>query len=127
MTTEIKRFYVGFNTSDYENFGGEFNNYNVQCIEKDLMNAIFTVKGDRLMMPEYGTRIPLMVFEPNDQNSIDTIMDDLETVFSQEPRIKVLNLDVIPAKEGHALIFVAKVNYLEFNVTKDLFITVNSQ
>lgn len=127
MTTQLKKFYFGFNTKSYEDSGGGFDSYNVECVERDILNAIFTVKGERVMMPDYGTRIPLMTFEPGDQASIDVIMEDLEDVFSKEPRVQVLNLDVIPATEKNALVVVAKLNYIEFSVTKDLFLTINSQ
>ena len=127
MTTKLRRFYFGFNTKSYEDQGGGFDVYNVECVERDILNAIFTVKGERVMMPDYGTRIPLMAFEPGDQSSIDVITEDLEDVFAKEPRVEVLNLDVIPATEKNALVVVAKLNYKEFNVTKDLMITINSQ
>lgn len=127
MVTQLKKFYVGFSTKNYEEIGGGFDVYNVECVEQDLLNAIFTVKGERLMMPEYGTRIPLMTFEPGDQYSIDIIRSDLETVFEQDPRVELLNLDVIPSLEQNALVVSAKLNYIEFNVTKDLFLTINSQ
>lgn len=126
MAAQLRRFYVGFNTRNYEDSGGRFDVYNVQCVEQDILNAIFTVRGERLMMPLYGTRIPLMTFEPGDQQTIDIITQDLQQVFSQEPRVQVMNLDVIQSTEKNALIAIAKLNYLEFNVTKDLFITINS-
>lgn len=127
MATQLKKFYVGFNTRNYEEGGGTFDSYNVECVEQDLLNAIFTIRGERVMMPNYGTRIPLMTFEPGDQQTIDIIEQDLETVFKQEPRVRVVNLDILPAPERNALIAIAKLEYLEFNVTKDLMITVNSQ
>lgn len=127
MAQQIKKFYLGFNTRNYEERGGGFDIYNVECVEQDILNAIFTVRGERLMMPTYGTRIPLMTFEPGDQESVDIIKEDLNTVFSQEPRVEVLNLDVIQAKDKNALIAIAKLNYIEFSVTKDLMIEVNSK
>lgn|ERR1035437_3348448 len=127
MATQLKKFYVGFNTRDYEEKGGSFDVYDVACVERDLLNAIFTIRGERLMMPNYGTRIPLMTFEPGDQQSMDIIMMDLTTVFEQEPRVQLLNLDIIPALEKNALVAVAKLNYIEFLVTKDLMIEVNSR
>lgn len=124
MATQLKKFYVGFNTRNYEEGGGTFDSYNVECVEQDILNAIFTVRGERVMMPNYGTRIPLMVFEPGDQQTIDIIEQDLDTVFSQEPRVRVVNLDVVPATEKNALVVIVKLEYLEFNVTKDLYIEV---
>jgi phage baseplate assembly protein W len=127
MANELVKFYVGFNTRDYEDQGGTFEVYNVAVIERDLMNAIFTERGQRLMMPNYGTRIPLMTFEPGDQQTMDIILMDLKEVFDHEPRVKLVNLDIIPAVEKNALVAIAKVMYLEFNVTKDLMITINSR
>lgn len=127
MATQLKKFYVGFNTRNYEEKGVGFTSYNVECVEQDILNAIFTVRGERVMMPNYGTRIPLMTFEPGDQQTIDIIEQDLEMVFKQEPRVKVINLDVLPAPERNALVVIAKLEYLEFNVTKDLAITINSR
>lgn len=124
MATQLKKFYVGFNTRNYEEKGGGFTSYNVECVEQDILNAIFTIRGERVMMPNYGTRIPLMTFEPGDQQTIDIIEQDLETVFKQEPRVRVVNLDILPAPERNALIAIAKLEYLEFNVTKDLYIEV---
>lgn len=127
MATQLRKFYVGFRTRNYEEKGGSFDAYNLECVEQDILNAIFTVRGERLMMPNYGTRIPLMTFEPGDAQTIGIIKQDLRTVFDQEPRVEVLNLDVVPATEKNALVVVAKLNYKEFNVTKDLMIEINSQ
>jgi phage baseplate assembly protein W len=123
----IKRFYKGFNTRDYENSGGNFEIYNVKCVEADLLNEIFTVKGDRLMMPDFGTRIPLMVFEINDVYSQDIIREDLIQVFKNDPRVSLVELDIIALEETNVLVAIAKINYIEFNVTSDLRITINSQ
>jgi len=127
MAAQLKKFYVGFSTRNYEEHGGPFDVYNVACVEQDLINAIFTERGQRVMMPNYGTRIPLLAFEPGDPQTIDIIIMDLTEVFDHEPRVKLLNLDVIPALEKNALVAVAKLSYLEFNVTKDLYIEVHSK
>lgn len=127
MGNQLAKFYVGFNTRDYEDQGGTFDVYNIAVIERDLINAIFTERGQRLMMPNYGTRIPLMTFEPGDQQSMDIIIVDLTDVFNKEPRVKLINLDIVPMVEKNALVAIAKVMYLEFNVTKDLMITINSR
>lgn len=127
MANQLKKFYVGFNTRNYEDSGGAFDIYNEECVARDLLNAIFTERGQRLMMPNYGTRIPLMAFEPGDQQSMDIITVDLTEVFNNEPRVKLLNLDIIPMVEKNAMVAIAKLLYIEFNVTKDLFLTINSK
>lgn len=127
MSTQVKKFYNGFSTRGYEGFGKLFEIINVECIEEDLMNEIFTERGQRLMMPTYGTRIPLLVFEMNDQQTQDIVREDITTVISHDPRVRLMNLDILPAEDKNALVVIAKINYLEFNVTKDLWISVNSR
>lgn len=122
-----KAFYKGFSTRNYEERGGTFDIYNVECIQQDLLNEIFTIKGERLHMPRYGTRIPLMVFELDDLETQNIIREDLVTVFGNDKRIELLNLDVLPMTERSTLIVIAKVNYKEFEVTKDLRIEINSR
>src|SRR5882672_7267678 len=114
----IKKFYKGFSTRHYHENGGDLGIYNVECVTEDLLNHIFTIRGERVHMPAWGTRIPEMVFEINDTNAQAVIDADLRTVFNQDPRVELLGLDVLPAEDINALVAIAKLRYLEFNVTK---------
>lgn len=127
MAISVKKFYTGFRTRNYEEFGGSFDIHNVDVVADDILNAIFTVRGERLMMPNYGTRIPLMTFELGDTESIEIIRSDIEQVINNEPRVRLENLDVVPALEKNCLVVIAKLTYIEFMVTKDLYIEVRSQ
>ena len=123
----IKRFYKGFDTSRYEDNGGPFEVYDVDCVERDLVREIFTERGTRIKMPQYGTRIPIMTFEINDDQAKSIIREDIQTVCSHDPRVRLLNLDVLSATDKNAIIAIAKINYIEFNVTKDLYLEINNQ
>lgn len=124
---QVKKFYKGFSTRNYEENGGSFDVFNVDCVEEDLLNEIFTIRGERLNMPNFGTRIPLLTFEPNDVETKDIIRTDLETVFGRDPRVQLLALDVIQLQDRNAMVAIAKLNYKEFEVTKDLLIEVSSK
>lgn len=121
------RYYLGFNTKNYEKFGGGFASYNTNCIEQDLLNEIFTIRGERLYMPTFGTRIPTLTFEPNDAGTMDVIREDITTVMNNDPRVVLQDLSIIQLPDVYAILAIAKVNFLEFNVTKDLNIKVTSQ
>ena len=123
----LKKFYKGFSTRNYENVGGGFEIYDVKCVEEDLLNEIFTIKGERLYMPTYGTRIPTLTFEPNDTETMDVIREDLTNVFNNDPRVSLNSLAINQVQDRYAIIAVASVNYLEFGVTNDLFIEINSR
>lgn len=121
------KYYRGFSTRNYAKNGGSFSKFNVELIEEDLMNELFTIRGERVKMPTFGTRIPLMVMELNDQESMDILKEDVETVIKNDPRVELQALDVITNVDRHSIIVVAKVLYIEFLVTKDLRIEVNSR
>jgi len=122
-----KVYYKGLSTRNYEAKGGGFGIHDVKCIQEDLMNELFTIRGERMMMPTYGTRIPLLVFEPNDTETQDVLREDVTTVINHDPRVELLALDIIVAADKNALVCSAKVKYKEFNVVEDLYIEVNSR
>lgn len=123
----MQKFYKGFSTRHYAKTGQGFALYNVQLIEEDLMNELFTIRGERLKMPTFGTRIPLMVMELNDEESMGILKEDVETVIANDPRVELQALDVITNVDRNGVVIVAKVLYREFLVTKDLHIEVNSR
>lgn len=123
----LKKFYKGFSSRNYHDLGTGFEIYNVDCVTEDLLNHIFTIKGERVMMPDFGTRIPLMVFEPNDEYSQDVIREDLMTVFKYDPRVELITLVLNPKEDENYIEAIATLKYLEFDVTKDLHIEIRSQ
>lgn len=127
MANELRKFYKGFSTRAYHDKGGGFESYNIACVEEDLLNHIFTIKGERVMMPEFGTRIPMLIFEPNDLESQGIVEEDLRTVFNYDPRVDLINLAVTASEDTNLIIAIATLRYKEFNVTKDLRIEVKSQ
>ena len=48
------KFYKGFNTKNYESGSNSMSIYDIECVKQDLLNDIFTIKGERLMMPKEG-------------------------------------------------------------------------
>ena len=127
MAIQVKKFYKGFSTRFYEELGGDMALYNIECIKEDLLNEIFTVLGERVYTPGFGTQIPLMVFELNDASSYDVIRGDLQRVINNDPRVKLLDLSIVQLADQTAVAAIAKILYLEFNVTHDLNLTINSQ
>ena len=77
-------------------------------------------------MPDFGTRIPLLVYEPNDPQTAEILKEDLETVLANEPRVKVLSLEILSQPDEMSLIALAKVQYIEFDVVRDIRIEINS-
>lgn len=79
------------------------------------------------MMPGFGTRIPTLVFEPNDERSRKIVEDDLTEVFNYDPRVNLIKLSVASLPDNNAIIALADLLYIEFNVRDVLRIEVPTQ
>jgi len=116
-----KALYRGWSTAYHlEDPSKGFMTVNVQTVKRDLLNHIWTIPGERVMQPSFGTRIPLLAFEPLDQNTIKVVDDDLRMVFEYDPRVKLLELAVLPLPDNNAIVAYADLLYLELNVTETL-------
>lgn len=107
--------YNGFSTAEYFE-KKTFSLRDIDLVKRDLLNHIYTERGSRVMMPNFGTRIPLMVFEPNDEQTRLIIESDLREVFNYDPRVRLLNLSVLQLPDNNAIIALADLMYVEFNV-----------
>lgn len=115
--------YTGYSSSEFAH-RKKFRVQDVELVKTDLLNHIYTKKGERVMMPRFGTRIPEMIFEPLDDDTIDIITDDLIAVFDFDPRVRTLNLQVIPDHENSAINVVADLYYVELNMSDRLTLNI---
>ena len=118
--------YRGFSTANWLN-SKSFVLTNIDLVKQDLLNQIWTIKGERVMMPNFGTRIPVLAFEPNDAKTIAIIEEDLTAVFNYDPRVKLLSLNVTALPNNNAIIAMANLLYIEFQVTGVLNIEIPTQ
>ena len=124
MTT-TQAIYKGFSTAKWLSGGRKtFKLTNIEAVKADLMNHIWTKPGDRVTLPNWGTRIPLMVFEPNDEITRGIIDEDLRLVANYDPRVRLMDLQVISLKDNNAIVAFMDLYYVEFNVTGVLQIDV---
>lgn len=107
--------YKGFSSQDW-NVRRQFALSDIEVVKRDLMNHIFTIKGERVMMPDFGTRIPLLVFEQNDEATKTIIETDLREVFNYDPRVKLIDLQILTLNDNNAILALADLLYVEFNV-----------
>jgi len=121
-----KIFYKGFSSRNASKPGGSYTLTNKDLVNEDLLNHIFTEYFERPHMPSFGTRIPSLVFEPNDAQVRGIIEEDLRKVFNYDPRVKLMNLDVMSLPDNNAIVAVATLLYIELKVTGDLKIEVYS-
>ena len=118
-----KGLYKGFSSFEFQ-ANKTFKLYDVELVKSDLLNHIFTKRGTRVMMPNFGTRIPEMVFEPLDEETVEIIRDDLITVINFDPRVTLLSLDVQPDYEQQTVRAAAELLYVELNLVDNIELNI---
>ena len=118
--------YKGFSTANWLETKS-FQVADIEAIKHDLSNHIFTRLGERVMQPGFGTRIPDMAFEPNDEETIKIIKDDVIKVINYDPRVQLKSVEVYPIPDNNTIIIMVTVYYVEFQVTGVLNIDVKSR
>jgi phage baseplate assembly protein W len=108
--------YIGFSSLQFQN-NKNFILKNVEIIKQDLLNNIFTRRGERVMMFNYGTRIPDLLGDPLDETSLYIIEQDLVQVFDNDPRVQLLELSVVPLYDQNTVMVFCTVAYQYLNFT----------
>lgn len=68
-------------------------------------------------MPDFGTTIPDMVFEPLTEDLLFQIDSQLRNVFNYDPRVEIESLDIYPFYDTQTVYAVASLKYIELDVT----------
>lgn len=108
--------YRGYSSFEYQ-AKNTFKVIDVELVKLDLLNHIFTRKGERVRMPTFGTIIPDLVFEPLDEETIDIIESELNIVFDHDPRVELLDLKVVVGSDGSSVTAAALLRYIELDLT----------
>lgn len=121
-----KIFYKGFSSKSASKPGGSYKLTNKELVNADLLNHIYTPYYSRPHMPSFGTRIPTLVFEPNDEEVRAIVDEDLRKVFNYDPRVELIELNIYSFPDNNALVAIANLLYVELNVTGNLKIEIYS-
>lgn len=119
----ISGLYKGFSTYEYQQ-NKTFTLTDIELVKMDLLNHIYTRKGERVMMPNFGTRIPDLAFEPLDQVTLDILEEDLRAVIAFDPRVRLLEMRIIPYYDTNAVIASARLLYIELNITGNIDLNI---
>lgn len=119
--------YLGFWTGQFmENRPQIFSTSDMETVRRDLLNHIYTIKGERPMMPTFGTRIPLLAFEPLDETTLQIIKDDLKEVIDADPRVELVDMVVAALPDQNAVSAFVELRYLKLNVTDTIRLDIRT-
>lgn len=118
-----KGLYRGFSFFEYES-SKKFQVTDFECVKMDLLNHIFTRKGERVMMPSFGTIIQDLTFEPLDDDVLETLREEVEYVIDYDPRVSLINLELNPSYDTNTVTVAARLFYVELNTVDDMYLNI---
>jgi phage baseplate assembly protein W len=104
--------YNGFSISNYTE-NKQFGLNDIELVKRDLLNHIFTKPGERVMMPDFGSLIPIILFEPLDGETIGAAMDSIREIIKYDPRVNLVSLSNEPNFDTGELRLYATIEYVE--------------
>lgn len=109
------KLFVGFSTSGMST-RRNWTLYDLELVKKDLLNHLQTRKGERVMMPKYGTVIWDLLFDPFTEYNRSLMIDDVKRIIAADPRVKLVGLDI--ASTQHGITIEATVKYEPWDVVE---------
>lgn len=97
--------------------------FDVEAVKIDLLNHIYTRKGSRLGMPEFGTRIPELVMEQLDEVMIDELEEELRAVVNYDPRVRFVDessLIITADPDTNTVVAAIRLFYIELGYADTL-------
>lgn len=110
--------YKGFST--FQKLSPPYTLTDIDIVKQDLLNTFHTPKGDRVMLPDFGSRIPEYMFDPFDDLTKQNIIEDAKNVIESDPRVQLQSIDVIEFEYG--LRIEAILLFVPSNVVDSLYV-----
>lgn len=95
--------------------------FDIELIQQDLRNHFNTRKGERVMLPEFGSIIWDLLFEPFTEGLIEDIKDDVTDIINFDSRVQLQDITVNDFEYG--LIVEVLLLYTPYNATGTLSLT----
>lgn len=71
--------------------------FDTACINQSIYTILSTLKGERIMLPDFGSNIPRFVFEPISIITAKLMQNDIQqAILRWESRVVLTSVDVVP-------------------------------
>jgi phage baseplate assembly protein W len=84
------RKFKGFSTVNKDHT--DWRLYDIDLAKQDLLNEIYTRKGERLMSPSFGYIVWDLLFDPLTEEVKSALEDDTIRIVSKDPRFQLLQI-----------------------------------
>ena len=96
LNTDMPTF-IGFNTiNQYK----KFTLVDFELIKRDLLNYLNIRQGEKVGRPDVGTTMWNLVFEPQTESTAELVLQELQRIVGQDPRIYLTTADAYPQVNG---------------------------
>ena len=115
--------FTGFSTKNKNAINHQLTDKNL--VIEDLMNHIMTRKGERVMLPTYGSIIHDMLFEPLTEETTELIEEDLTDIIKDDPRCNFVSIEVTDS--DHTINALLRLEILPTNEPVELSIDLDRE
>lgn len=99
---------------------GNFKTYDIDLAKRDLLNELYTRKGERLMSPEFGYVVWDVLFDPMTEDVIEIIRRDTERIVTKDPRLELRQIDIRENFDQQTITVALVLNYVPTATLTDL-------
>jgi phage baseplate assembly protein W len=117
------RTFKGFSTINRQY--GNFKLYDKELALRDLLNELYTRKGERLMSPSYGSIVWDLLFDPLIDAVIEAITDDCRRIVDKDPRLELIQVLVTESVDQQSVQVTLVLRYLPTSTVEELVATFN--
>jgi phage baseplate assembly protein W len=96
-----------FRRDDFQHFFVDVNNDKKEKVRSQLMHIVFTPKGQRLRLPQFGTNLIKYIFDQDDSITWDAVKNEVsESVRRWSTNLAINNIQVVKNEEDESEIYV---------------------
>lgn len=96
--------------------------FDKELARRDLLNHFYTKRGERVMLPEFGSIIWELLFEPLDDYTKTLAREDVERIINNDPRWSIQNIFLLTDNE-HSIEVRANIIYNLDQTPEELYLT----
>lgn len=107
-----RRLFIGFSTQEMEGKRG-WSVTDIDLIKRDLLNEFYTRKGERVMLPTFGTIIWDLLFEPFTDSTQAAVVEDVTRIVGHDSRVRLQGVNV--STSAHGIMVSIELKYVPFD------------
>jgi len=124
LNTSMAITYKGFNTLGKQ-FSNSFTLTGFDIAKQDLINHFNIRKGEKLLLPDFGSVVWDMLYEPLNETTVEIIRKDIQDVISYDPRIEAN--EIVVKQYDHGLQIELNLTFIPDQVMENLLIDFNTE